>query len=856
MVSGLSRRRIENFVRLLLPAIFLALFNIAAAQPTPAKVGVGLDPVYHLSFYLDQLKKAKEDTSKVDLLLRAGAIYHRNESKGSIDSALLFAHSAIVLSKSLKYANGYNNATYLAFVSYFKKKDFAAAERMLNDVYGEMKVCLLAAFGGCYLDNRDAKPEELRKAYPYLQMASRLSTQLKSRQWMNEVSIAEGKCHFRLGEMTLGKKCFYRVIQYHQQIGDKAGLAHWWDELGRNLPDSDSTYALEIYSYAQAIKLYQEVGDYKTAGDCQSNTAYVHSHHNRFDLTEKFYLSALETFKSAHITKRLPGAYRKLSKFYQKQGNLDKALQYALLDLKASKTMGDSTQIDFSYAAVGSLYYSLDDLPSSIMYFKLSLSKMYANDADIYTILKSLTDAQIGVGNAKEGLEFLQSFLKNKHSPKIAQSRQLVAAMFGDCYAALKNFRAAEKYYLEMIRLNNDVEYAEKFATKKILTIAGAEAFLTIGRFYAERGRFVLAGPYLKRALASRNLTPAFETDSRLLLFKVDSVAGNYLASIGNYQRYAFLKDSIAKRTKDKEFSILKANFRTAQKEKDFKILQKEAKLQKQKLELLVRTEKFAYAGLVALLCLLGLLYNRYRLKQNKNLQLEEQQKTINIKNSSLIRLVNEKEWLLKEVHHRVKNNLQIVISLLNSQSAYLKEDVAVNAILQSRHRIQAMSMLHQRIYQSQNMSGIAMPSYIHELVYYLDDSFNLGKRIIFNVSVEDIQLDLVQAVPVGLILNEAITNSLKYAFPDQREGEIKVSLKKIPEESLLLSIADNGIGLPQNFNMDEIQSFGLKLVKGLAEDLEGDFTVMGQPGTTLLIEFDYKSVMGSVQEVLPEIAI
>ncbi|WP_342088105.1 tetratricopeptide repeat-containing sensor histidine kinase [Dyadobacter sp. OTU695] len=840
----------------LLFGIFLLLIKGVAAQPTPAKVGARRDPVYHLASYLDQLKKAKEDTSKVDLLLGASAIYHRNESKGSIDSALLFAHSAIALSKSLKYANGYNNATYLAFVSYFKKKDFAAAQRMLNDVYGEMKVCLLAAFGECYLDNRDAKPEELRKAYPYLQMASRLSTQLKSRQWMNEVSIAEGKYHFRLGEMTLGKNCFYRVIQYYQQIGDKAGLAHWWDELGRNLPDSDSTYALEIYSYNQATKLYKEIGDYKTAGDCESNIAYVHSHHNRFDLTEKFYLAALETFKSAHITKRLPGAYRKLSKFYQKQGDLDKALQYALLDLKASKTMGDSTQIDFTYAAIGSLYYSLGDLPSSIRYFKLSLSKMYVNDAEIYTTLKSLTNAQISVGNAKEALHFLQSFLKNKHSPKMAQSRQLVAAMFGDCFAALKDFKLAERYYLEMIRLNNDVEYSEKYTTRKTWTIAGAEAYLTIGRFYTERGKFGQADRYLKNGLASRRLSPAFEIESRLLLFKVDSAAGNYLSSISNYQRYVSLRDSIAKNTKDKEFSILKANFNAAQKEKDFKILQKEATLQKQKLELSARTAKFAYAGLVALFCLLGLLYNRYRLKQNKNLQLEEQQKTINIKNSSLIRLVNEKEWLLKEVHHRVKNNLQIVISLLNSQSAYLKEDVAVNAILESRHRIQAMSMLHQRIYQSQNMSGIAMPSYIHELVYYLENSFHLGKRIIFNVSVEDIELDLVQAVPVGLILNEAITNSLKYAFPNQREGEIKVSLTKVHEGNLLLSIADDGIGLPQDFSIDEIKSFGLKLIKGLTEDLEGDFTIRGFPGTTLLIEFDYKSVMGPHQEALQEIAI
>ncbi|WAC12464.1 tetratricopeptide repeat-containing sensor histidine kinase [Dyadobacter pollutisoli] len=842
--------------RTLLSGILFFLINCTLAQPTPGVIGIGRDPIYHLSRYLSQLRKAKEDTSKVDLLLKVGAVYHRNESRGSIDSALFFARSAIALSKSLKYATGYNNATYLALVSYLKKKDYAAARLMLNNVYGELKVCLLKTFGECYLDNRDAKPEELRKAYPYLQMANSLSRKLKSRQWMTEVSIAEGKYHFHLGEMTLGKECFYRVIRYHQQIGDKAGLAHWWDELGRNLPDSDSTYAIEIYSYGQALKLFQELGDYKSAGDCQSNIAYVHSLNSRIDLAEKFYLAAAETYKSAGITKRLPLTYRRLSQVYQNQANMDKALQYALLDLKASKTMGDSTQIDLSYAAVGSLYYNLGDLPASIKYFKLSFSKMYVNDANTYTVLKSLTDAQIKMGNPKEALQFLRSFLKNEHSPNLAQSKQLVAAMFGDCYAALKDLKTAEKYYVEMIRLNNDVEYSRKFATRKSLTIAGAEAYLTIGRFYAERGKFIQADPYLKKALASKNLTAAFETEGRLLISKADSAAGNYLASIGNYQRYVFLKDSIAKTTKDKEFSILKVNFKIAQREKDFKILQKEATLQKQKLELSARTEKFTYAGFAALFCLLGLLYNRYRLKQNKNLQLEEQQKTINIKNSSLIRLVNEKEWLLKEVHHRVKNNLQIVISLLNSQSAYLKEDVAVNAILESRHRIQAMSMLHQRIYQSQNMSGISMPSYIHELVYYLDNSFNLGKRIIFDVNVEDIQLDLVEAVPVGLILNEAITNSLKYAFPNQQEGEIKVSLAKIDDGRLLLSIADDGIGLPQDFDIEEIKSFGLKLIKGLTEDLEGDFTIKSQPGTMLLIEFDHKLVMGSNQEDLQEIAI
>jgi pentatricopeptide repeat protein len=834
----------------LLPGIFFFLIHGVAGQPAKDRVETSSDPFSKLPFYLSELKNAREDTVKVDLLLRVASIYKRDESLGSFENALSYARSAAALSKSLKFAKGYNNATYLTCVSLLKNKDFPAAKQMLNTVYGEMKVCLLIALSEFYVNNKDARPEELRRAYPYLKMANVLSNQLQSRKWITEATIAEAKYHFRLGEMTLGKNCFYRVIQYHQQIGDKAGQAHWWDDLGRYIPDTDSTYAIQIYSFNKATALYQEVGDSKSAGDCQYGAAHVYFLHKRPDLTEKLYLSALKIFSSGGIKKRFPVIYRQLTELYQTQGNLDKALHYALLDLNASKSLKDSNQINLSYWTIGSLYQSLGDLPTGIKYYKLSFSRSYVGNLfNTYASLKTLIDAYIQLGNAKEGLQFLQSFLRNKHSPDLAQSKQLLAATFGNCYAALEDFRAAEKYYLEMIRLNDQAEYSGKFWAKNDKVIAGAEAYLTIGRFYTERGKFVQADRYLKSALASKNLNPEFEKESRHLIFKVDSASGNYLASIGNYQRYVFLKDSIAKSTKDQEFSILKANFKTAQKEKDFKILQKEATLQKQELELSARTEKFTYAGLVALFCLLGLLYNRYRLKQNKNLQLEEQQQTINIKNASLIRLVNEKEWLLKEVHHRVKNNLQIVISLLNSQSAYLKEDVAVNAILESRHRIQAMSMLHQRIYQSQNMSGISMLSYIHELVYYLDNSFNLGKRIVFSINVEDIELDLVQAVPVGLILNEAITNSLKYAFPDQREGEVKVSLNKIDDRTLLLAIADDGIGLCKDFNMEEIKSFGLKLIKGLSEDLEGDFTIQRQPGTTLLIKFGYKLVMGKYQE-------
>jgi two-component system, sensor histidine kinase PdtaS len=831
----------------LLSGIFVFLIRWVAAQPTTNHVGIDKYPYSSLSAYLGGLKNAKEDTAKVDLLLKIGCIYFWEQSGSSADSAISFARTAGALSKSLKYSMGYNNSIYLICASLLLKRDFESAKLMLKEVYGEMYICILLALAEYYVNDNDAKPDKLRKAYPYLRAADSLSSKQQSRHWMTESIIAKAKYHFRLGEMTSGKNCFYRVIRYHEQIGDKAGQAHWWEEQGRYTPDTDSTYAIQIYSLKKARVLFHEIGDHKEEAACLQLIGYIHSLHDRPDLAEKFYLSEIQTLKSAKVDRKLPTAYQKISLFYQTQNDFDKALRYALLGLNKLKAKKDSSELSSVYLSLGNIYRGLGDHSSSIKYYKLVLSSNLLHKYWTSSVIKLLIEAQIETGNAAEALNFLKSFLRSQKAPETRLNTQLIACLFGNCYAALNRFDEAEKYYLEMIRINKELETSKRFSWSSEYNLAGAEAYLTIGRFYVRKGKFHQAAPYIKSALASKNRTPLIEMNSRHLIFKADSAAGNYLASIGNYQRYIFLRDSIAKNTKDKEVSILKATFRTAQKEKDFKILQNEATLQKQKLELSARTEKFAYAGLAVLLCLLGLSYNRYRLKQNKNLQLEEQQKTINIKNSSLIRLINEKEWLLKEVHHRVKNNLQIVISLLNSQSVYLKEDVAINAILESRHRIQAMSMLHQRIYQSQNMSGISMRSYIHELVYYLDNSFKLGKRIIISVVVEDIQMDLLQAVPVGLILNEAVTNSLKYAFPDQREGEIKVSLEKTEAGKLLLCIADDGIGLPPDFNMNEIKSFGLKLIKGLTEDLEGEFRIEEQPGTTLLIAFEYKTVMDSL---------
>lgn len=825
----------------ILLCLAFAYCRTAGAQPTADGIGVERQPFNKLSSWLGQLKVSKEDTAKVNLLLNIAGIYYWNDSKGSLDSAVTIGRLAAALSKSLNYTRGHNNACNLICNAFTKKRDLESAKAVLKDVYGEMYIRLLLVLNEYYINNKDASPAELRKALPYLELARKLSARQRSRRWMTESSIAQAKYHFRLSEMTLGKNCFYRVIKYYKQTGDKVQEAHYWQELARYIPDSDSTYATEVYSIRKARTLYQELGNTEEVATCIWLEGYYHWEHNKPELTEKLYLLELQTLQAARFDKELTASYQRLSGLYEKQRNFDKALHYALLGLKNLQVLKDSSQFSSIYLALGNIHRSMGNYPEAINYYKLVYATTPVHRVWTYNLLRLLIDAQIKSGHPEEGLLFLQSFVKRRDTPQTSANRQLLAFAFGNCYSAIREYARAETHYLEMIRLNKAVEYSQKANFSRMETIAGAEAYLTIGQFYTQTGNFDHAGRHLKMALESETLTPAFERDTRHMLFKVDSAAGNLMAAIQNYQRFKFLNDSIENNTKNKEVSILKANFKAAQKEKDIVILTKEATLHKEKLELAARTEKYTYVGFAVLLCLLGLLYYSYRIKQSTNRQLVEQQKTISIKNASLIQLVTEKEWLLREVHHRVKNNLQIVISLLNSQSAYLKEEVAVNAIMESRHRIQAMSMLHQRIYQAEDLTSIGMSSYIHELISYLNSSFNTGRRIIFNIHVEQIELDLSQAVPIGLILNEAITNSLKYAFPGGREGQVRVSFTKAGDDNLLLSIADDGVGLPVEFDVDAVETFGFRLMKGLAEDLDGSFKVDSGRGVTLQMLFCYR---------------
>jgi two-component sensor histidine kinase len=206
---------------------------------------------------------------------------------------------------------------------------------------------------------------------------------------------------------------------------------------------------------------------------------------------------------------------------------------------------------------------------------------------------------------------------------------------------------------------------------------------------------------------------------------------------------------------------------------------------------------------------------------------------------------LEEKELLLSEIHHRVKNNMQIIISLLQLQSQQVQDKSYISILKESENRIRALALIHEKLYRSKDLSHINCQEYILDFVQLLLELFGVNDKIELKIDINQaIQLNLDQAIPLGLIINELITNILKHAFPSMKAGaKIEVTLVDLGDDSLELVIADNGIGLPAGFDWQKTDTLGLKLVKMLAKQLGDDILCRSDSGVIFEITFKREKI-------------
>ena len=202
---------------------------------------------------------------------------------------------------------------------------------------------------------------------------------------------------------------------------------------------------------------------------------------------------------------------------------------------------------------------------------------------------------------------------------------------------------------------------------------------------------------------------------------------------------------------------------------------------------------------------------------------------------------LREKEALLRELFHRVKNNLQVVSSLLNLQSESLTDEQAIQMFRESRHRIHSMALIHERLYKAKDLARINIEQYVHDLASELFFAYGVSAeriRLEVDINTDGAIIDIEKAVPVGLIINELLTNALKYAFPDERAGKLTVQIEPAPGDMLKLTVADDGVGLPPGVDINEPATLGLQLVSTLAEQLRGSLEARARPGAAFTVTF------------------
>ncbi|MCS3799068.1 histidine kinase dimerization/phosphoacceptor domain -containing protein [Niastella sp. OAS944] len=678
--------------------------------------------------------------------------------------------------------------------------------------------------------NSDRKNYKMDTAAEFFNCALRLSDTLKLKGFWFESTLLVGEAHLNKDDTAGGKKRFFEVAAIYHAKGDVQREARTWLRLARKIAWRKE-YTPEIDGYFdKAIKLYTQAGNIE-------KEAYARSYLTEFLLqTGRSYLMEKELVRIVDINskigdKYLAYDYYTLSSLARYRGAYEKALLYATKCVETAEQKKDSLFLSSFYGELALVNDELGRVAESSYWYRKALEKRI-DEKDKITILRTarfLIRQLVKLKKNRDALTLMDS-LCAVYPPKAVWEKAVVAQCYAYCFDDLQQYPKAEQYFLTMA-----ASYRNVVPDNETYCIANMD----IGRFYLQRRQFKKAKGYLDTALANKGADRIIDLrELYQMLFTADSALGNHSAAVKDLRLYELLNDSIYNERKSRQIEELTIQYETQKKEQSIRLLKNEKQLQQNELTKVRNTISWIIGVALLFIVIIGLLVNNARIKQRTNQALQVQQKQIEKKNESLQRLVEEKEWLVREIHHRVKNNFHMVMGLLGTQAAYLKSNEAIQAVAESQQRIQAMSLVHQKLYQSENMSAINMADYIHELVDYLKDSFQTGRKVKFNLQIEPVKLNISHCIPLGLILNEAITNALKHAFPGNREGVIDILLKKTSDDHYLLSVKDNGIGLPPAFNSNKQASMGMKLMRGLSDDLDASFKVNNNGGTEILLNF------------------
>jgi len=395
---------------------------------------------------------------------------------------------------------------------------------------------------------------------------------------------------------------------------------------------------------------------------------------------------------------------------------------------------------------------------------------------------------------------------------------------------------------IAVTKLNIALVYSEKSNIEKALAIFNDIIPLfkkdknQTNLMYALAGRGKLFNKINKNKKAAIDCEKAYKIATQVENLEYQSTSSKCLSSsyfnLKNFkkayyykEKYTTFKDSIFNSKNIKKITQMQMQY-DFDRQKELQEIEIKTKAKENKL--IIRN---LLIGLISLILLLGLLYKLYDNRKKNNLILAS-------KNKQIKKTLADNEVLLKETHHRVKNSLQMISSLLYLQSENIEDEKAAASVKDGQIRVKSMALIHQKLYQEDNLTGVEVSDYINDLADSIFQSHNISNNDIkLQINVDKMVLDIDTITPIGIIINELIVNTLKHAFTDRNKNAlIKISLHKI-DDSLVLKVADNGKGF--NPKDKKEKSFGLKLIKSLSRKLKADLSIINKNGTTVELKIN-----------------
>lgn len=552
-------------------------------------------------------------------------------------------------------------------------------------------------------------------------------------------------------------------------------------------------------SLALAFQLEDEAG----IADVQLTLGAHYSNIDLQDSADMYLQSALEMHIKKDHKAQIARSYKELSWLYLYIPDYDKALAYAYEALDLFEQLGNGLDAAIVKSRIGEIFETLgryeDAYPllleaeevlkestsyRSMGYNYLRLARYYWQKKD--TLQTEIAYAAYVFAGEKRGRK---SYLASAYH------------RLGGFYHNIGDYEKAEQNYNKALVANKGSGY----------TLIDLMAKFKLGGLFVDQRRFKEAISVLEQTifeteeLAKKEggvLAVDFE-EIYAEMAKAYEGMGAYEQAYAYQSRHKALSDSLFTAEANRAIIEIQTKYETEKKEVELE--QKEQQL-------------FYLLAFLALLSLMGIaLLRAYAGKRKQNQLLEKRNE--------------EKEFLIKEIHHRVKNNLQVLSSLLSLQSDYIADPAALDAVLEGRNRVQSMGLIHQKLYMGDNLAAVEMETYVKELAGHLLDSFSVDDRVKISYDINVAPLDVDTAIPLGLIINELLTNSLKYAFPDEAEGNIHISLFISPEEKLILEVSDDGIGVMAVPEKGTATSFGTDLVKILAKKLKASVDISTERG-------------------------